>query len=121
MLQHQLRALVGSGLALLLGTTLTGCGGGGGGGSGTATGTSASATHAAIALKDAQGVALTAASTAPFSSRQTCGGCHDVDKVAGGYHFHQGRTDPAGNVVVRDNYFADGRAWVRSSGMYGKW
>jgi len=29
----------------------------------------------------------------PFSSRRTCGQCHDYDTIAGGWHFNAGRSD----------------------------
>ena len=53
-------------------------------------------------------------------SRQTCGPCHDIDLIANGFHHQQGRTDENSDVIVRDNYFNDGRSYVRSAGMYGK-
>jgi hypothetical protein len=77
--------------------------------------------HANVPLLDVDGNPLTASSTKPFSSRQTCGACHDVDAIADGYHFQQGRIDADGDVQVRDNFFNDGRAYVRSDGMFGKW
>jgi hypothetical protein len=77
--------------------------------------------HTQIVLRDPLGNPLTATSTEPYSPRQTCGACHDVDHAANGYHFQQGRTDASGAVVTADNYFADGRTWLKSAGMYGKW
>ena len=44
-----------------------------------------------------------------------------MDAIANGYHFQQGRTDASGAVVTKDDYFADGRGWLKSAGMYGKW
>ena len=77
--------------------------------------------HTNIVLKDRMGNALTANSTEPYSPRQTCGTCHDIDAIANGYHFQQGRTDKDGAIQVADNFFADGRTWLKSDGMYGKW
>jgi hypothetical protein len=77
--------------------------------------------HPAVTLRDRLGAALTAGATAPYSPRQTCGGCHDIDTIASGYHFQQGRLDAAGNLQVQPDYFGDGRTFVRSDGMYGKW
>ncbi len=126
-------AILGSSLMLLLGTMLAGCGGGGGSSGGALTGTGAGSGtgtglpggvevwHQQIALRDSKGKAIQAGSTTPYSPRKTCGACHDVDAITNGYHFQQGRTSSAGVLEVRDNYFADGRAYVRSSGMYGKW
>jgi hypothetical protein len=77
--------------------------------------------HTNIVLKDHQGNALQLTSTEPYSPRETCGACHDVDEIANGYHFQQGRTDETGAVVMKDNFNNDGRDWLKSAGMYGKW
>jgi hypothetical protein len=77
--------------------------------------------HTNIVLKDRFGNALTASSQEPYSPRQTCGGCHDVDLVANAYHFQQGRTNAAGTVQMDDDFFADGRNFLLSDGMFGKW
>ena len=77
--------------------------------------------HTNIVLKDRSGAALTPTSTEPYSPRQTCGACHDVDSIANGYHFQQGRTDALGNIQTADDFFNDGRDWHKSDGMYGKW
>jgi len=77
--------------------------------------------HQNITLLDRLGNPLTVASTEPFSPRLTCGGCHDIDNIANGFHFSQGRTDENGVVQVTDDFFGDGRNYVRSPGMYGKW
>ena len=77
--------------------------------------------HLPVPLKDTLANAITITSTAPYSSRQTCGGCHDINAIANAYHFQQGRTDQNGNIVVQDDYYGDGRAFQRSAGMYGKW
>ena len=79
------------------------------------------ADHTNIVLKDRFGNPLTADSTEPYSPRQTCGTCHDVDAIANGYHFQQGRTDAFGDIQTKDDFFADGRPWLKSPGMYGKW
>ena len=77
--------------------------------------------HRRIVLRDRLGQAITAESTEPYSPRATCGRCHNVDKIANGYHFQQGRTDTNGRIVMKDDFFADGRQWLKSAGMYGKW
>ncbi|MBC8327737.1 MAG: hypothetical protein H8E31_03225 [Planctomycetes bacterium] len=82
---------------------------------------SASGRHPDVVLRDRVGTALAPGSTEPYSPRQSCGACHDVDEAANGYHFQQGRTDEDGVIVTKDNYFGDGRAFLRSAGMYGKW
>ena len=77
--------------------------------------------HTNIVLKDRWGNPLKADSTEPYSPRQTCGTCHDIDAIANGYHFQQGRTDKDSNIQTADNFFGDGREWLKSDGMYGKW
>ncbi len=76
--------------------------------------------HGDIAMMDRLGAPIVVGSTEPYSPRQSCSGCHDVDQIANAYHFQQGRTDPAGNVQVQDDFFGDGRPYMRSPGMYGK-
>lgn len=77
--------------------------------------------HSNILLKDHLGNAIPLGSTQPYSSRETCGACHNVDEISNGYHFQQGRTDANGNIVMKDNFNNDGRDWLKSAGMYGKW
>jgi hypothetical protein len=77
--------------------------------------------HTNIVLKDRLGNAIQLNSTEPYSPRQTCGTCHDVDEIANGYHFQQGRTDDNGIVPMKDDFNGDGRTWLKSDGMYGKW
>ncbi len=77
--------------------------------------------HLPIVLRDTLGTAITIDSTAPYSGRQTCGtsACHDIGVIANGMKFQQGRTDVAGNVIVKDDYFEDGRWWQQSPSRYG--
>jgi len=49
----------------------------------------------------------------PYSSRQTCGACHDYDKITSGYHFQQGWDE------ISDTFNAD-KPWMLSPGMMGK-
>ena len=49
----------------------------------------------------------------PYSSRQTCGACHNYDQITKGYHFQQGWDR------VKDNFHKD-RPWLLSDGMIGK-
>jgi len=60
-------------------------------------------------------------STVPYSGRQTCGtnACHDINRIANGFKFQQGRTDLAGNIIMKDDYYGDGRWFERSPGRYG--
>jgi len=53
--------------------------------------------------------------SAPYSPRQTCGakGCHDYDKITGGYHFTQGK----GEAMPPE--FAARYQWASSPGNYG--
>ncbi len=77
--------------------------------------------HLPIPLRDTAGTVLTLHSTIPYSGRQTCGtaGCHNADQVANGFKFQQGRTNTAGEVIMKNDYFSDGRWWQRSAGRYG--
>jgi hypothetical protein len=77
--------------------------------------------HTNILLKDHEGNAIQLGSNVPYSPRETCGACHDVDEIANGYHFQQGRTDATGAIVMKDDFNNDGRDWLKSAGMYGKW
>ena len=77
--------------------------------------------HPDIVMRDRLGNALAPDSAEPYSPRKTCGACHDVDHIANGYHFQQGRTDTRGNIVTEADYFEDGRFFIQSAGMYGKW
>lgn len=77
--------------------------------------------HLDVPLKDRFGEPITPESKEPYSPRKTCSGCHDVDHIANGYHFQQGRTNADGEIIVKDDFFADGRKFIKSPGMYGKW
>ncbi len=80
--------------------------------------------HLPIPLRGLSGAVLTAGSSEPFSDRETCAGschAHDIDEIANGFIHQQGRTDAAGNIIMRDDFYEDGRWWVRGSGMYGRW
>jgi hypothetical protein len=49
----------------------------------------------------------------PYSTRQTCGACHNYDQITKGYHFQQGWN------VIKDD-FNKKKPWVLSDGMMGK-
>jgi ubiquitin C-terminal hydrolase len=49
----------------------------------------------------------------PFSSRQTCGSCHDYNTITQGFHFQQGWDR------ISDS-FSESMPWVLSDGMMGK-
>jgi hypothetical protein len=49
----------------------------------------------------------------PFSSRKTCGACHDYDVITKGFHFQQGWEK------ISDIY-SEKMPWVLSDGMMGK-
>ncbi len=53
------------------------------------------------------------ASDQPYSTRQTCGSCHDYNRISNGYHFQMGRN------AIRDDY-SKTEPWVLSPGMTGK-
>jgi hypothetical protein len=50
---------------------------------------------------------------APYSPKQTCGKCHDYDKITSGYHFRQGK----GQDVPQE--FKERYPWVTSPAQYG--
>lgn len=49
----------------------------------------------------------------PFSTRKTCGACHDYDLITKGFHFQQGWE------CISDT-FDEKMPWVLSNGMMGK-
>lgn len=80
----------------------------------------AASQHPAINLLDAAGDVIDPIhgenATAPFSTRQTCGMCHDYDTITKGYHFQMGWD------TVSDNFGkASGRPWSLSNGFMGRW
>jgi hypothetical protein len=77
--------------------------------------------HPTVALRDRFGNTIDELSVEPYSSTKTCGPCHDFDTITNAYHFEQGRTDLDGNLIMKDDYFDDGRAFLLSAGMFGKW
>lgn len=70
-----------------------------------------------IYLRDADGHIINPLSgenaDRPFSTRQTCGACHDYERITSGYHFQQGWDR------IRDD-FSKEKPWVLSDGMMGK-
>ena len=83
--------------------------------------TPAPAEHPQVVLRDVHGDPLPIHSTAPYSPRTTCGRCHDVDTIANGYHFQQGRTDATGRIDDRLTRPWQADVAVLSPGMFGKW
>jgi len=49
----------------------------------------------------------------PYSPKQTCGKCHDYDKITEGFHFQQGK-DEVASETFKERY-----QWVSSPGNYG--
>jgi len=49
----------------------------------------------------------------PYSPRQTCGKCHDYDKITRGFHFQQGK-DEEPNETMKSRF-----QWVSHPGNYG--
>ncbi|MBN1199154.1 MAG: hypothetical protein JXA23_07365 [Bacteroidales bacterium] len=49
----------------------------------------------------------------PYSPRQTCGKCHDYDKITEGFHFQQGKDEMASGV------YAERYQWASTPGNYG--
>jgi formate dehydrogenase gamma subunit len=82
--------------------------------------TPARAQHPAINLVDHNGDLIDPVNgenaTAPFSTKQTCGLCHDYDVITEGYHFQMGW-----DTVADDYGAAAGRPWSLSNGFLGRW
>jgi hypothetical protein len=49
----------------------------------------------------------------PYSPRQTCGKCHDYEKITQGYHFQQGKDEKASGT------YAERIQWASTPGNYG--
>lgn len=77
--------------------------------------------HTPFFLRDYAGNVITVTSSVPYSGRRTCGDCHDIDEIANGFLFQHGRTDLVGSIVMQDDYFGDGRFWIKGPGRYGVW
>ena len=80
--------------------------------------------HLPIPLRDVFGQVISLESEAAYSGRHTCAGschAHDIDHIANGLHFQQGRTDTDGTLAVGDDVFGDGRWWNFSKGRWGRW
>jgi formate dehydrogenase gamma subunit len=80
----------------------------------------AGAQHPAIYLVDGNGDIIDPINdvnaNAPFSTKQTCGMCHDYDVITEGYHFQMGW-----NTVSDDFGVESGRPWSLSNGFLGRW
>jgi len=49
----------------------------------------------------------------PYSPKQTCGKCHDYEKITRGFHFQQGKDE------IPSETFSECYQWVSSLGNYG--
>ncbi|UCG84852.1 MAG: formate dehydrogenase subunit gamma [Gemmatimonadota bacterium] len=83
-------------------------------------GPSAVAQHPAIYFFDANGGLINPVTgvnaDVPFSTKRTCGMCHDYDQITQGFHFQMGWD------VVSDDYGVEqGRPWSLSNGFLGRW
>ena len=95
------------------------------------TGTQALASHAdatsvPITLKDANGNVIAPGSTAAYSAKETCGGCHDYNAMERhSYHAQLGANQYLGwNAWAMGNWNSiatKGKPWVQSPGHVGKW
>jgi formate dehydrogenase gamma subunit len=78
------------------------------------------AQHPAIYLLDANGSFINPVrgdnADTPFSTKRTCGMCHDYSQITQGFHFQMGWD------VVSDDYGVEqGRPWSISNGFLGRW
>jgi hypothetical protein len=78
--------------------------------------------HLPFPLRDTFGNAIHVDSTVPYSGQKTCGAnaCHDIARITNGVKFQEGRTDAQGNIIMREDYYGDGRYWIRGGGRYGR-
>lgn len=78
------------------------------------------AQHPAINLLDRNGDLIDPINgenaDAPFSTRQTCGLCHDFDVITQGFHFQMGW-----DTISDDHGVEAGRPWSLSDGFMGRW
>lgn len=77
--------------------------------------------HPDVVLRDVFGEPIPVGSSDVYSPRRTCGRCHDIDSIANGYHFQQGRTDTSGKIDERLSKPWSQQVAVLSPGMFGKW
>jgi hypothetical protein len=72
--------------------------------------------HQDVWMKNEQGDRITATlnSVDPYSTKKTCGVCHNYSAITSGYHFQQGFD------VMKDRYDAR-QPWILSPGMFGSW
>jgi hypothetical protein len=72
--------------------------------------------HQDVWLRNEQGDRITATlnSVDPYSTKKTCGACHNYSIITTGYHFQQGFD------VMKDHYDVR-KPWILSPGMFGKW
>lgn len=79
-----------------------------------------SAQHPALNLLDGDGNIIDPVNgvnaEAPFSTRQTCGQCHDYDTITQGYHFQMGW-----DTISDSHGQKSGRPWSLSDGFMGRW
>lgn len=75
------------------------------------------AAHPNIPLQDGGGNLIdpSVPGTVPYSSKATCGFCHDYDKITSGYHFQQG-WDELYTAAEKEE-----KPWIQGPGMAGKW
>jgi cytochrome c553 len=86
-------------------------------------------THDGVALLDATGAAVTVDGTntgQAYSSKATCGACHDYDAIERhSYHAQLGANQHMGfNAFAFGNWNSvapKGKTWVMSPGHAGKW
>ncbi len=68
-----------------------------------------------VALRGYDGAPLVEGNTSPYSPKETCGACHDYQRIAGNYHVQQGWNE----LFTAEE--KEGKPWLHSPGMAGKW
>lgn len=80
-------------------------------------GTTAWAQHINVRLRDHAGNILAPGSTAPYSPKQTCGGCHPQTDMTSGKNYH---AEQGWDELFTPEQKAE-KPWIQGPGMAGKW
>lgn len=72
--------------------------------------------HPDVWLRNEQGDRITPAQNRvdPYSTKKSCGACHNYDTITSGYHFQQGFDEMSDRHDPK-------KPWILSPGMFGNW